>query len=87
MDVRPHPHINLATMTYLFEGQIVHRDSLGAEKTIEPGAINRMQAGRGIVHSERTSRERGGRGRACTECRPGWRCPRVGRRAILPSTI
>src|SRR4051794_29488534 len=58
IDVRPHPHINLATITYLFEGQILHRDSLGTEKTIEPGAVNWMLAGRGIVHSERTSPER-----------------------------
>jgi redox-sensitive bicupin YhaK (pirin superfamily) len=55
IDVRPHPHINLATVTYLFEGQILHRDSLGTEKAIEPGAVNWMRAGRGIVHSERTS--------------------------------
>lgn len=54
MDVRPHPHIGLATVTYLFEGQILHRDSLGSEQVIEPGAINWMTAGRGIVHSERT---------------------------------
>ncbi len=54
MDVRPHPHINLATVTYLFEGAIGHRDSLGTDKVIEPGAINLMTAGRGIVHSERT---------------------------------
>ena len=57
-DVRPHPHINLSTLTYLFEGQILHRDSLGTEKTIQPGAVNWMRAGRGIVHSERTSEER-----------------------------
>ncbi|NUP11484.1 MAG: pirin family protein [Polyangiaceae bacterium] len=54
IDVRPHPHIHLATVTYLFEGEIVHRDSLGSEQTIRPGAINWMSAGRGIVHSERT---------------------------------
>lgn len=54
MDVRPHPHINLATVTYLFEGKIQHRDSLGSNLTIEPGAINWMTAGRGVVHSERT---------------------------------
>jgi hypothetical protein len=54
MDVRPHPHINLATVTYLFEGEIVHRDSLGYVETIRPGDINLMIAGRGIVHSERT---------------------------------
>ena len=52
-DVRPHPHIGLATVTYLFEGAIMHRDSLGSEQRIEPGAINWMTAGRGIVHSER----------------------------------
>lgn len=54
MDVRPHPHINLATVTYLFEGAIDHRDSLGTFATIRPGALNLMTAGRGIVHSERT---------------------------------
>ena len=58
IDVRPHPHINLATLTYLFEGEILHRDSLGTEQTIQPGAVNWMRAGRGIVHSERTSVER-----------------------------
>jgi redox-sensitive bicupin YhaK (pirin superfamily) len=52
-DVRPHPHIGLATVTYLFEGAMMHRDSLGIEQLIEPGAINWMTAGRGIVHSER----------------------------------
>ena len=53
-DVRPHPHIGLATVTYLFEGAMLHRDSLGTVQRIEPGAINWMTAGRGIVHSERT---------------------------------
>lgn len=57
MDVRPHPHINLSTVTYLFEGAIGHRDSLGTAKVIEPGAINLMTAGRGIVHSERTPQD------------------------------
>jgi redox-sensitive bicupin YhaK (pirin superfamily) len=54
IDVRPHPHIGLATVTYLFEGSLDHRDSLGCVQTIEPGAVNWMTAGRGIVHSERT---------------------------------
>ena len=54
IDVRPHPHINLATVTYLFAGAIGHRDSLGTSLTIEPGAVNLMTAGRGIVHSERS---------------------------------
>jgi redox-sensitive bicupin YhaK (pirin superfamily) len=52
-DVRPHPHIGLATVTYLFEGAMLHRDSLGSVQRIEPGAINWMTSGRGIVHSER----------------------------------
>jgi redox-sensitive bicupin YhaK (pirin superfamily) len=54
MDVRPHPHINLATVTYLFEGAIEHRDSIGSHQVIESGAINLMTAGSGIVHSERS---------------------------------
>jgi redox-sensitive bicupin YhaK (pirin superfamily) len=53
-DVRPHPHIGLATVTYMFEGAMMHRDSLGSVQRIEPGAVNWMTAGRGIVHSERT---------------------------------
>lgn len=53
-DVRPHPHIGLATVTYLFEGAIMHRDSVGSAQRIEPGAVNWMTAGSGIVHSERT---------------------------------
>ncbi len=57
MDVRPHPHIHLSTVTYLFEGKIHHRDSLGYSQVIEPGAVNWMTAGRGIVHSERTPEE------------------------------
>jgi redox-sensitive bicupin YhaK (pirin superfamily) len=57
LDVRPHPHIGLATVTYLFEGEILHRDSLGTVQPIRPGAVNWMTAGRGIVHSERTPPE------------------------------
>jgi redox-sensitive bicupin YhaK (pirin superfamily) len=53
IQVRPHPHIGIATVTYLFEGEIVHRDSLGYTQPIQPGAVNLMTAGRGIVHSER----------------------------------
>ncbi len=55
LDVRPHPHIGLATVTYLLDGEIVHRDSLGTAMPIRPGAVNWMTAGRGIVHSERTA--------------------------------
>lgn len=62
IDVRPHPHINLSTLTYLFEGEILHRDSLGTELAIQPGAVNWMRAGSGIVHSERTSAERKAQG-------------------------
>ncbi|HSG87688.1 MAG TPA: pirin family protein [Pseudomonadales bacterium] len=58
IEVRPHPHIGLATITYLFEGEILHRDSLGITQAIQPGAVNLMTAGRGIVHSERTDPER-----------------------------
>jgi redox-sensitive bicupin YhaK (pirin superfamily) len=64
MDVRPHPHIELATVTYLFDGEIVHKDSLGSDIAIRPGDVNLMTAGRGIVHSERTGpevRKRGSR--------------------------
>jgi hypothetical protein len=57
ISVRPHPHINLATVTYLFEGEILHRDSLGSKQTITPGDINLMVAGKGIVHSERERSE------------------------------
>jgi len=57
IDVRPHPHINLATVTYLFEGEMLHRDSLGNELAIRPGEINLMVAGKGIVHSERQREE------------------------------
>ena len=57
MDVRPHPHINLATVTWLFEGAIDHRDSIGSFATIRPGQVNLMTAGRGIVHSERSPQE------------------------------
>jgi redox-sensitive bicupin YhaK (pirin superfamily) len=57
LDVRPHPHIGLSTVTYLFDGRIRHRDSLGTEMVIAPGDVNLMTAGRGIVHSERTPEE------------------------------
>jgi redox-sensitive bicupin YhaK (pirin superfamily) len=58
VDVRPHPHIGLSTVTYLFEGEIMHRDSVGSEQRIRPGEINWMTAGRGITHSERFERAR-----------------------------
>jgi len=58
VDVRPHPHIGLSTVTYLFDGEIVHRDSLGYEQPIRPGEVNWMTAGRGITHSERFEKAR-----------------------------
>ncbi|MFI4868636.1 MAG: pirin family protein [Steroidobacterales bacterium] len=58
LDVRPHPHIGLATVTYLFDGEIIHRDSLGSVQPIRPGEVNWMIAGRGIVHSERTAADK-----------------------------
>ena len=58
VDVRPHPHVGLSTVTYLFEGEITHRDSLGFEQPIRPGEVNWMTAGRGITHSERFERAR-----------------------------
>ena len=58
VDVRPHPHIGLSTVTYLFEGEIMHRDSVGSEQPIRPGEVNWMTAGRGITHSERFERAR-----------------------------
>jgi redox-sensitive bicupin YhaK (pirin superfamily) len=64
-DVRPHPHIGLATVTYLFEGAMMHRDSTGVVQRIEPGAVNWMTAGRGIVHSERTPKDLLGTERRC----------------------
>jgi len=57
LDVRPHPHIGLATVTYLFSGEILHRDNIGSVQIIRPGDVNWMTAGRGIVHSERTAPE------------------------------
>ena len=57
LDVRPHPHIGLATVTYLFDGEILHRDSVGSVQAIRPGAVNWMTAGRGIAHSERSGDE------------------------------
>ena len=71
IDVRPHPHIGLATVTFLFEGEVWHRDSLGTSAAIRPGEVNLMSAGRGIVHSERETSEAnlvtGGQGLAHAE--------------------
>ena len=80
LDVRPHPHIGLATVTYLFEGEILHRDSLGTLQPIRPGDVNWMTAGRGIAHSERSSPEARAGGAGCSASRLGWRCRRRPRR-------
>ena len=75
IDVRPHPHIGLATVTYLFEGELFHRDCLGNAQEIRPGAVNWMTAGRGITHSERTGpAERAQNSIASTACSAGSRC-------------
>jgi redox-sensitive bicupin YhaK (pirin superfamily) len=79
-DVRPHPHIGLATVTYLYEGEFVHRDSVGSVQAIQPGDVNWMTAGKGIANSERGPLELRGKtvrshGSSC-----GWRCPRKMRR-------
>ena len=76
IDVRPHPHIGLATVTFLFDGEIMHRDSLGTAVAIRPGEVNWMTAGRGIVHSERTAPERRPAASRCMGCNVGSRCPR-----------
>ena len=77
VDVRPHPHIGLATVTYLFRGEFQHRDSLGTDQMIHPGAVNWMIAGSGVTHSERTSARDPARIRIRSSAsRPGWRCPR-----------
>lgn len=88
LDVRPHPHIGLATVTYLFDGAILHRDSLGMVQRIEPGALNWMTAGQGAVHSERTPSEvRTRPGRLCSASRAGSRCRRPSRSRNPPSSI
>ena len=76
IDVRPHPHIGLATVTYLFEGEVLHRDSLGTSAPIRPGEVNLMTAGRGIVHSERETSEANSSPRATV-----WPASRARRRA------
>ena len=86
MDVRPHPHIGLCTVTYLYEGEIIHRDSLGNVQPIRPGDINWMVAGRGIVHSERSSDDERRRGPACMASRAGWRFRSPTRRQTLASS-
>jgi redox-sensitive bicupin YhaK (pirin superfamily) len=78
VDVRPHPHIGLSTVTYLFEGEILHRDSLGTEQPIAPGDVNWMTAGRGISHSERTASP------APRRAAPPVRHPVLGRPAQAP---
>ena len=85
VDVRPHPHIGLSTVTYLFEGEIIHRDSVGSELAITPGEVNWMTAGRGITHSERFDAPAPRRAGPCTASRPGSPCRRRTRRPTRPS--
>ena len=70
IDVRPHPHIGLATVTFLYDGAMDHRDSIGSVQTIRPGAVNWMTAGRGIVHSERTPHDERVNGHRIEAIRP-----------------
>ena len=86
-DVRPHPHIGLATVTYLFEGAIMHRDSIGSAQRIEPGAINWMTAGRGIVHSEAAPKTSNAAFTSTTASSFGPRCPYRMRRPTRLSSI
>jgi Pirin len=74
MDVRPHPHIGLSTVTYLFEGEIMHPDSLGTSLPIRPGEVNWMTAASGIVHSERMNPSYAQSDLAYSESKAGWRC-------------
>jgi hypothetical protein len=74
LDVRPHPHIGLSTVTYLFDGAIQHRDSLGSDQSIVPGDVNWMTAGQGIAHSERTAKSARGIRTGCSASSPGWPC-------------
>jgi redox-sensitive bicupin YhaK (pirin superfamily) len=82
LDVRPHPHIGLATVTYLFEGEIMHRDSLGSAQVIKPGEVNWMTAGRGIPSAHR--HPYAARALACTASRPGWHCRNPTKRPNRP---
>nr|WP_245476758.1 pirin family protein [Bradyrhizobium sp. Leo170] len=84
LDVRPHPHIGLSTVTYLFAGEVMHRDSLGYEQAIRPQEVNWMTAGRGITHSERLERA-SCKVIICTASRPGSRYRPNMKRARLPS--
>ena len=85
LDVRPHPHIGLATVTYLFDGAITHRDSLGTHQVIKPGDVNLMTAGRGIAHSERDDQPevRSTGGKVSSASRPGRRYRRPTRKPHL----
>jgi hypothetical protein len=84
MDVRPHPHIGLATVTYLFDGSIMHRDSEGNVQEIQPGAMNLMTAGRGIAHSERTPDVQRANGQKMLGLQ-SWIALPAGREEIAPS--
>ncbi len=86
-DVRPHPHIGLATVTYMFEGEIMHRDNIGSEQIIRAGEVNLMTAGRGIAHSERTPAHLRDVERTQFGCSSGSACRRRRKRWSPPSPI
>ena len=85
LDVRPHPHIGLSTVTYLFDGAIQHKDSLGTDQSIRPGDVNWMTAGRGITHSERTAAGPARIPTGCSASSRGWPC-RNGMRRPTPAS-
>ncbi len=86
VDVRPHPHIGLSTVTYLFEGEIMHRDSVGSEQAIRPGEVNWMTAG-AASPIPNASRKRVPKAARCMASRHGWRCRKSRKKPIPPSSI
>lgn len=74
MNIAQHPHIGLSTLTYLFEGQLQHKDSLGSDQLVEPGDVSWMTAGRGVAHVERTPPGNAGSTSVYMACRSGWPC-------------
>ncbi len=85
MDIRQHPHIGLSTLTYLFEGQVQHKDSLGSDQRVLPGDVSWMTAGRGVATSSEPPPTCCTAARACTACRSGWLC-RASSRVASPAT-
>lgn len=87
MNINQHPHIGLSTLTYLFEGQLQHKDSLGSDQLVGPGEVSWMTAGRAVAHVERTPRICGKAARICMACRCGWPCPQQKNKANRATAI